>query len=75
MAGVIEEPPGFDGMTVNERLFTSGLAGRFDAAIDDGDRQGAVALLMRVAMSENSAEATADAILADPARYGYPRSS
>ena len=75
VAGVSKETPGFDGMTVNERLFASDLSGRFDAAIDDGDRQGAIALLTQVAMSQNSAGAAVDAILADPARYGYPRTS
>lgn len=70
-----EERPDFGGMSVNERLFASGLTGQFDAAIDAGDRQGAIELLAQVAMSESSAEATVDAILTDPSRYGYPRSS
>jgi hypothetical protein len=62
-------------MTVNERLFTAGLIGQFDAAIDTGDRHRAIELLKQVAMSENRAVTTVDAVLANPSKYGYPRSS
>ena len=67
--------PDFGGMTVNERLFTAGLLGQFDAAIDAGDRQRAIELLEQVAMSEDSAATTVDAVLADPSKYGHPRPS
>jgi hypothetical protein len=67
------ERPEFGGMTVNERLVTAGLIGQFDAAIDAGDRHRAMDLLRQVAMSESSAAATVDAVLADPSRCGYPR--
>jgi hypothetical protein len=62
-------------MTVNERLFTAGLLGEWDAAIDAGQRENAVAVLMQVDMSEDSAAATVDAVLADPSKYGFPRTS
>lgn len=65
----------YDAMTVNERLFDAGLLAEFDAAIDSGDRSSAIALLMRVAMTETSAAETVDAVLANPSRYGYPRDS
>jgi hypothetical protein len=65
----------FAGMTVNERLSAAGLIRQFDTAIGSGDRQRAVGLLLRVAMSDASAGETVDAVLADPVRYGYSRSS
>lgn len=66
---------GYGGMTVNERLGAAGLLDKFDAAIQAGDRDQAVRILQRVDMTEESAAATVDAVLADPARYGYPRHS
>jgi hypothetical protein len=57
-------------MTVNERLFTAGLIGEFDATIDTGDRHRAIELLKQVAISESSAAATVDAVLANPSKYG-----
>ena len=62
-------------MTVNERLFVAGLLQQFDTAIDSGDRQRAIELLVRVEMSDASSTATVDVVLANPAKYGYPRSS
>jgi hypothetical protein len=67
--------PDYDGMTVNERLSAAGLLGQFDAAIDAGERQHAIELLEQVAMSEDSAASTVDAVLANPAMYGHPRPS
>lgn len=67
--------PNFGGMTVTERLVTAGLTGGFDDAIAVRDRQRAIELLEQVAMSEDSAAMTVDAVLADPAKYGYPRPS
>lgn len=63
------------GMTLNERLSVAGLVEQFDNAIDSGDRQRAIELLLRVAMSDASAAETVDAVLAHPAKYGYPRPS
>jgi len=65
----------FGGMTVNERLSVAGLLEQFDGAIDSGDRQRAIELLLRVAMGHASGTETVDAVLANPAKYGYPHSS
>ncbi|EYR63678.1 hypothetical protein N866_19060 [Actinotalea ferrariae CF5-4] len=62
-------------MTVNERLFVAGLVQHFDRAINSRDRQEAIEILRRVALSNASAGDTVDAVLADPGGYGYPRSS
>lgn len=62
-------------MTVHERLFMAGLVDQFDTAIDAGDRQRALELLLRVAMTDDAAGETVDAVMADPAKYGYPRSN
>jgi hypothetical protein len=67
--------PDFGGMTVNERLVVAGLIEQFDAAINVGDRQRAIDTLGQVAMSEANAAGTVDAVLADPSKYGYPRTS
>jgi len=69
------QPPDVGGMTVNERLFTAGLIGEFDAAINAGDRHRAIELLKQAAVSEDSAATTVDAVLANPSKYGYPRPS
>lgn len=63
----------FGGMTVNERLYVAGLLEQFDSAIDSGDRQRAIELLVRVEMIETSAAETVDTVLGNPAKYGYPR--
>ena len=75
MNRVSRQRPNFGGMTVNERLAVAGLMKRFDGAIRSGDRQGAIEILLQVAMSEDNAAATVDAVLADPSRYGHPRPS
>jgi hypothetical protein len=72
---VSEEDPAFGGMTVNERLVTTGLLPQFDAAIDAEDRHRAIELLVQVAMSQESAASTVDAVLANPSKYGYPQRS
>lgn len=67
--------PGYSGMTVNERLGAAGLSSEFDSAILAWDRQRAISVLGQVAMDENSAAFTVDTILANPAKYGYSRST
>lgn len=61
----------FGGMTVNERLATAGLLKAFDSAVSQRDRAGILELLRKVALTAEQAAQTADAILADPGRYGY----
>ena len=57
-------------MTVNERLVEAGLLDRWDTAARARDRAVMVAVLREVDMGE-LAESTADAVLADPAFYGF----
>ena len=56
-------------MTVNERLSAAGLIDTFDAAARARDPDRMTEILSDVAIE--NAPATADAILADPARFGY----
>ena len=61
----------FAGMTVNERLGVAGLFKEWDAAALARDRDAMIAVLRRVAFSERSAAATTDAVLKNPAHYGF----
>ncbi len=54
-------------MTVNERLFVAGLLDQFDGAAIRRDRSAMIELLAQVNVSSD----TADAILNNPASYGY----
>jgi hypothetical protein len=63
--------PQFGGMTVNERLFVSGLMDEFDAAARRRDRDTMISILVKVALTPKGAAQTADTILADPSHYGY----
>ncbi|HYM13390.1 MAG TPA: hypothetical protein VEU62_21810 [Bryobacterales bacterium] len=60
----------YEGMTLNERLFTAGLLDRFDAAARDGDRAAMEELLAQVGLDANQAKFTIDTTLAHPTRYG-----
>lgn len=71
----VHEQPCLGGMTVNERLVLAGLLSHWDAAIEAGGRETAIGVLQRVEMSEESAAATVDAVLADPPGAGAPSSS
>jgi hypothetical protein len=70
---VVDDPSNFDGMTVNERLFVAGLLEEWDAAMNTADRSRAIEILTRADMSEDGAASTVDAVLANPAKYGFPR--
>jgi hypothetical protein len=61
----------YGGMTVNERLVVSGLMDEFDWASQRRDRHTMIVILRKVALTEEGAAQTADAILADPSYYGY----
>jgi hypothetical protein len=56
-------------MTINERLYVAGLVEAFDAAAGARNREQMIATLNQVTVRDPAA--SADAILADPARYGY----
>lgn len=62
-------PGGMAGMTVNERLAARGLTAQWDAAVIARDRPTMLILLKRVALFDGAP--IADAILRDPAAYGY----
>lgn len=59
------------GMTVNERLFHYGLFDRFDAAVRAKDVPALVQVLLQAKFSEEQALQTAEAIAANPKRYGF----
>lgn len=70
MAGQSEEDtPDYSGMTVNERLFATGLLDEFEQAARRRDRDAMIEILRRVDVQPP--EATVDPILADPKRFGF----
>jgi hypothetical protein len=60
-----------EGMTVNERLFHLGLMHRFDVAASNREVEAMVQVLLQAQFSETQALATAQAVAANPQRYGY----
>ncbi|HVI31221.1 hypothetical protein [Phenylobacterium sp.] len=60
----------FAAMTVNERLAEANLFEDWDEAVRACDRDRMIKILQRVDMGD-LAFSTADAVLADPERYGY----
>ena len=65
-----DAPLDLAGMTVNERLFVTGLLDRFDDAARDGNRDLMVQLLMQVGLDEANANESVRLILSSPTRYG-----
>jgi hypothetical protein len=59
----------YAGMTVNERLVVSGRLAAWDAAVRARNREKMIAILKSLGVCDPAR--TADATLADPARYGY----
>jgi hypothetical protein len=57
-------------MTVNERLYVAGLLAAWEAAANSRNRDRMIELLCDVELSSSEAEKIADAVLADPKRYG-----
>jgi|SRR5579883_590911 len=55
----------YHGMTVNERLHTSGLLNRFNAAARQGNRRVMIAMLKRLALPKKYAEQWVDTLLGD----------
>ncbi len=55
----------YNGLTVNERLYTAGLLKRFDAAARRGNRTNMISMLKQVALPENYAAKWVDAQLGD----------
>ena len=56
-------------MTLDERLGEAGPVGRWDAAVRRRDRAATIAVLEEAGLTEPAP--TADAVLADPRRYGF----
>ena len=59
------------GMTVNERLIVCGVLKKWDDAVRCRNREEMIAVLRTVGFSEEQAADTADALLRNPARYGF----
>lgn len=59
------------GMTVNERLFARGLIEKWDDAIRRRSRSEMIEVLRAIALTENQATQTADAVLKNPQAYGF----
>ncbi|TFV92318.1 hypothetical protein E4K72_19815 [Oxalobacteraceae bacterium OM1] len=59
------------GMTVNERLFELGLIDEFGRAAKQRNKKKMTDILLAANLTDEQANQTADAILANPARYGY----
>jgi hypothetical protein len=64
-----QDEPSLAGMTVNERLFHVGILDQWDAAVRRRDRNGMIALLEQVELTEP--HLTVDAVLANPRAYGF----
>jgi hypothetical protein len=62
----------FGGMTVNERLSAAGLMTEFHAAAASRDRERMISVLGKVGLASQAAQ-IADAISANPKRYGFWR--
>jgi hypothetical protein len=58
-------------MTVNERLFASGLLQEFDLAARGRDASRMTKILLQVQMTPEQAENTIRALLKNPEYYGY----
>ena len=63
--------PDYSGMTVNERLVAAGALDAYDIAARNRDLDSMVAILVDVQLPSAQARETSEAVLADPAKYGY----
>jgi hypothetical protein len=61
--------PDLAAMTINERLFVTGLMAEWDAAVRARNRDKMLGIMRRV--NVDHPEFTVDAVLADPAKYGF----
>jgi hypothetical protein len=63
--------PDFAGMTLNERLYCASVIGKWDAACHARNRDAMLAILGEVEIAEPGRAPIVDAVLADPAKYGF----
>jgi hypothetical protein len=59
------------GLTVTERLFVRGLIEKWEDAVRRKNRQEMIKLLENVALTEDKAVRTTDAVLQNPKQYGF----
>jgi hypothetical protein len=59
-------------LTLNERLYEAGILDSFAAAVERGDKAAMIAFLEAVEIDPTEAVVTADMILNNPKRHGYP---
>ena len=64
--------PLYAGMTVNERLDSSGQIAAWDKAVIGRNRAKMIEILMAVELTAKQAAETTDATLANPEKYGFP---
>lgn len=71
---VPEKDPRLEGMTINERLVATELMREFEPAMMTRDRDAMIGVLVRVRLTPQEAAKVSDAVLADPAKFGYGNS-
>jgi len=59
------------GMTVNERIYAIGLLDQWDRAAKARDRDRMIQILSQCALSQEQCVQTTDAVLKNPAMYGF----
>ena len=59
------------GMTVNERLYHINKIDAFDNAINSGNTNKAIEILLLAELSQEQAEQTVNTIIENPNKYGY----
>lgn len=60
-----------DSMTLNERLATKGLFNGFSEAINTRDKQRAIAILVKVRLTDEQAAHSVDETFNNPKYYGF----
>jgi hypothetical protein len=65
MTRKIETPKNYSGLTVNERLYVSGMLDKFDDAARNRNRDTMISMLQHVALPENYAARWVDTLLGD----------
>ena len=61
----------YEGMTVNERLFASGLFESFEAAANARDRTRLIEILQATGLTVVQSTSSVNTVLNNPSKYGY----